>query len=222
MSSSSQMLSEGANEQAASLEEISSTMEEITSNIEQNAHNAKVTSQISSKAQVGIREVAVISGNALDANKDIASKINMVTEIAMQTNILALNAAVEAARAGEQGKGFAVVAAEVRKLAERSRQVSEEIVHLTKDNFNLAMSAGTKMQETMPEIEQTGNLVQEIAASSIEQNNGVGQVNMAIQELNSVTQQSASTSEELASSSEELAAQAETLNNLVDFFKMDS
>ncbi len=220
VSSSSQMLSQGSSQQAASLEEISSTMEEIAANVEQNTDNAQSTNEISTSAQNGIRTVAEISSKALDANKNIAERIKMVTEVAMQTNILALNAAVEAARAGEQGKGFAVVAAEVRKLAERSRQVAEEIVLLTQENYDLAQAAGGKMQNTMPEIDKTSNLVQEIAAASIEQRNGVGQVNMAIQELNSVTQQSASTSEELASSSEELASQAEELNQLIDYFRM--
>jgi methyl-accepting chemotaxis protein len=130
-----------------------------------------------------------------------------------------LNAAVEAARAGEHGKGFAVVAAEVRKLAERSKLAAEEIVGLTQQSYDLTNGAGEVMANTVPHVEKTTKLIQEISASSLEQNNGADQVNAAIQQLNDVTQQNASSAEELAANAEELAAQAEQLNNLVSFFK---
>ena len=220
ISSNSQQLSQGANEQASSVEEISSTMEEISSNIEQNTENAQSTQKISTNAEKGIGEVATIASDSLKATKEIAGKIEIITDIAAQTNILALNAAVEAARAGEHGKGFAVVAAEVRKLAERSRQAAEDIVKLAKHSYVLAEGAEKRMKETLPEVKRTTNLVQEITAASIEQSNGVGQVNSAIQQLNMVTQQNASSSEELASSSEELASQADNLSELVAYFNI--
>ncbi len=220
VSSSSQTLSQGANEQAASVEEVSATMEQITSNIDQNTDNAKTTSGISAQAQKSINEVADLASRSLSATRDIADKIKIITDIAFQTNILALNAAVEAARAGEHGKGFAVVAAEVRKLAEHSRVAADEIVSLSQESYTLAEASETKMKETLPDIDKTGNLVQEIAAASMEQANGVGQVNSAIQQLNSVTQQTAASSEELASNSEQMASQAEDLTNQVAIFKL--
>lgn len=221
ISSSSQQLSQGANEQAASVEEVSSTMEEISTNIEQNTVNAKSTEEISKNAQEGIKDVADLASKTLDATKEIADKIEIINDIAFQTNILALNAAVEAARAGEQGKGFAVVASEVRKLAERSKTAAEDIVRLTTDSYALAEKAEERMKKTLPEVDKTSNLVQEISAAGLEQNNGVNQVNTAIQQLNNVTQQNASSSEELATSSEQLASQAESLNDLVAFFRIN-
>jgi len=221
MSSTSQEMSQSANEQASSVEEVSSTMEEIASNIQQNTENAQQTEQISADANKGINNVAERSRNAVEANKNIAEKITIINEIAFQTNILALNAAVEAARAGEHGKGFAVVAAEVRKLAENSKIAAEEIVSLAQRSLDLSEGAGEVMMETIPKIENTTRLVQEISVASIEQNNGTGQVNNAIQQLNNVTQQNAAASEELATSAEELLSQAEQLREIVGFFKID-
>ena len=218
MSSASQQLSEGANEQASSIEEVSSTMEEIAANIQQNTENAQQTDKISQEANAGIKEVAEKAKKSVEANQKIAEKITIVSDIAFQTNILALNAAVEAARAGEHGKGFAVVAAEVRKLAERSKTAAEEIVALAHDSLEQAQSAGGVMMEVIPKIENTSKLIQEIAAASLEQNNGATQVNNAIQQLNTVTQQNASASEEISTSAEELAGQSVQLRDVVEYF----
>ncbi len=221
ISSASQQLSQGSNEQAASTEEISASMEEMVASIQQNADNALQTEKIAIKASDDIKNGSDAVLATVGSMKNIAEKISIIGEIARQTNLLALNAAIEAARAGEYGRGFAVVAAEVRKLAERSQIAANEIDQLSKNSVLTAETSGTVLQEIVPDIHKTSKLVQEISASSAEQNAGAAQVNNAIQQLNHITQQNASSSEEMATSAEELASQAEQLQEAIAFFKID-
>lgn len=221
LSTGSQQVAQGANEQAASIEEVSATIEQIAANIKNNSDNANQTEEISKIAATGVTEVSESSSKLLEANKIIAEKIKVINDIALQTNILALNAAVEAARAGEHGKGFAVVASEVRKLAEHSKEAADEIVNLAKLSYDLSDSSETQMNETLPNIDKTVSLVQEIVAASNEQTTGIDQVNNAIQQLNSVTQQNAASSEEFATSAEELTSQSASLVDSLDFFNLE-
>ena len=221
MSASSEEMSQGASEQAAAAEEASSSVEQMTANIRQNADNAmqteKIAIQASGDAQVGGQSV----NETVGAMKEIAGKIMIIEEISRQTNLLALNAAIEAARAGEHGKGFAVVAAEVRKLAERSQKAAGEINELSTNSVEVAEKAGKVLALLVPNIQKTAELVQEIAASSREQDAGADQISKSIQQLDAVIQQNASASEEMASTSEELSGQSEQLAEMIAFFVVD-
>ena len=218
LSSTAQQMSQGATEQAASAEEISSSMEEMASSIRQNTDNAMQTEKISMKSSTDAKEGGKAVIETVAAMKEIATKISIIEEIARQTNLLALNAAIEAARAGEHGKGFAVVASEVRKLAERSQSAAGEISGLSTRSVAVAEQAGEMLTKMVPDIQKTAELVQEITASSKEQDSGAEQINKAIQQLDQVIQQNASASEEMASTSEELSSQAEQLQHSISFF----
>lgn len=220
ISDGAQEMSQGANAQAAAAEQVSSSMEEMSANIAQNTDNARQTESISAKAKMSMDKMSIAGKNSILSIKDIASKITIINDIAFQTNLLALNAAVEAARAGEHGKGFAVVAAEVRRLAERSKLAADEIASISKNSVSVTEESDKLINDLVPEIEKTVQLVNEISAASAEQMGGVEQVNNALNDLNNVIQQNASSSEELATSSEELAAQAQNLKTLVNVFKI--
>lgn len=215
----SQHLSRGSSEQSSSIEDLSSTMQEMSSNIDQNSQNAAETNKMSKKALGLFTDVVKNLDDVYSTNREIAEKIEIVNDIAFQTNILALNAAVEAARAGESGKGFAVVASEVRKLAEHSKKAADEIVDLAQQGLRVSENANQSMHKALPSIEKTTTLVNEITTASHEQNAGASQINNSIIKLNNVIRENQSSSEQLASSAEELEHQAENLQTLVEFFK---
>ncbi len=215
-----EITNESSTNQAASLEEISSAMEEMNATIEMNKDNAINADRIATGLANNIDTVSHSSKESLDATIQIADKLKVIDDIAFQTNILALNAAVEAARAGAEGRGFSVVAAEVRKLAERSRVAGVEINNIAKSTVNKTMEANDLLMKMIPELANAVTLVQEIAAASIEQNNGVVQVNISLQGMNESTQNNSATSEELSRKAEMLTQHANRLNKTISYFKL--
>jgi methyl-accepting chemotaxis protein len=221
MSEMAQDMSQGANEQAASIEELSASVEELASTVRQNADNTKQADSLSRRVAQNAEESGRAVGETVSSMKEIASKISIIEEIARQTNLLALNAAIEAARAGEAGKGFAVVASEVRKLAERSATAAGEINELSRKSVTVAGEAGKRLEELVPDIKKTAELIQEISAASGEQSSGAEQIAKGVTQMDQVVQENASSSEELAATAEELAGQATKLVDVIGFFKTE-
>lgn len=220
VAASAQALSQNASEQAANVEETSASVEEISATVAQNSENAKVTDSMASQSSKDAGEGGEAVRATVNAMRQIADKIGIIDDIAYQTNLLALNAAIEAARAGDHGKGFAVVAAEVRKLAERSQVAAQEIGSVAGESVTLAERAGQLLDQMVPSIRKTADLVQEISSASREQNTGLEQINLAVGQLAQTTQVNASASEELSSTSEEMSAQAVQLQEMIQFFRL--
>ncbi len=213
-------ISTGASEQASSSEEVASAIEEMAANIKQNTENASETSIIADKVARDAKISGEVVKEAVESIKRISEKIDVIDGIARQTNMLALNAAIEAARAGDAGKGFAVVASEVRKLAENSQKAAIEIMDLSSHTVNKAVDAGRMLEDLVPEIIKTSDLIKEISSASSEQERGVDQMNIAINQLNEVVQTNASSSEEMAATSEELNSKSEFMLETVSFFRI--
>lgn len=216
---SSVIVSDGAVLQASSVEEIFSTLEEFGSNVERSEENTKKTEHITLDAVKGIRKGHNSTSRFVKAMNDIAAKIEIIHEIANQTNILSLNAAIEAARAGEAGKGFAVVAAEVNSLAAKSKQAAMEIDLLSQEGVSISEEAGGELGSIVINMEKTSELVQDISISTSEMNLGIRQINEAVAKLNDVTQNNAGSSDELVSYARDLEYQAQILKESVGFFK---
>ena len=228
-------LSQRTEEQASSLEETASSMEELTSTVKQNTENAKQANQlaisasdVAGKGGAVVGQVVTTMDSINESSRKIVDIISVIDGIAFQTNILALNAAVEAARAGEQGRGFAVVAGEVRNLAQRSAAAAKEIKTLIGDSVEkveggskLVAQAGQTMEEIVTSIKRVTDIMSEITAASVEQSQGIEQVNTAITQMDEVTQQNAALVEEAAAAAESLEEQAQNLAASVGTFKVD-
>ncbi|MCF8363410.1 MAG: HAMP domain-containing protein [Prolixibacteraceae bacterium] len=212
-------LSEAATDQAATTEEISSSIEELHANFLQNAENASSTEKIAIQSVEGIREGNSATDLASKSLNAIIERIGFIGDLAFQTNILALNAAVEAARAGEHGRGFAVVAAEVKRLADSSKEAAEIINKVSQETVVASDEASIKLKDIVPEIEKTAQLVQGIKLASSEQEAGINQINNAIQQLNNIAQQNAYSSENMANSSSDLSTLADKLKKTISFFQ---
>lgn len=208
--------------QASTLEEISASMEEMLTNIEQNASNSKQTESIANKSASNISVVNKAVEGAVDSVKDIISKTSIINEFAMKTNLLSLNAAVEAANAGEYGRGFSVVAAEVRKLAENSKNTSNDINVLSTKSLKTFERSVKLLATVIPEIQKTAALVQEISGATQEQRMGAEQINSAMQQLNAFTQENATALDDLNTYSEALDKSFNKLNKTIALFKMST
>ncbi len=227
-------LSHRTEEQAASLEETAASMEQLTSTVKHNANNAKQANKLAVEASdIAGRGVDVVNqvvqtmDEINDASRKISDIISVIDDIAFQTNILALNAAVEAARAGEQGKGFAVVATEVRNLAQRAATAAGEIKNLINNSVSkvtggtvLVTQAGETMGEIVTSIRGVTSMMSEITLASVEQTQGIEQVNSAVSQMDTVTQQNAALVEQSAAAAEALEEQARNLSVSVLHFKV--
>ncbi len=229
VSTASQSFSEGASEQAAGIEETNASMEEMSSMTRQNAENANQAKSMMAEAAQVVAEVNTQMGNMAHAIAEITKSseetgkiIKTIDEIAFQTNLLALNAAVEAARAGEAGAGFAVVADEVRNLALRAAEAAQNTNQLIENTIGavqkgnvLTLTTQEAFKRNMEISAKIGKLIEEIAAATQEQSQGIDQVTRAVGEMDKVVQKNAATAEESASAAEEMNAQAVQMKEFV-------
>ncbi|MBB6481930.1 methyl-accepting chemotaxis protein [Spirochaeta isovalerica] len=231
----SQSLSEGAATQASSTEEVSVMVNQISGQAAQNADNASQAKSISEKATMDAEKgnesmTGVVSlMEKINSGADETKKIvKVIDDIAFQINLLALNANVEAARAGKYGKGFAVVADEVRNLAVKSAQAARETSDMVEEsigNIQNGYAAVQKSAEQLREIvegsRRVSEILEEIAAASRNQDDGISQATGGLDQIDKITQENTGNAEETASASEELSSQSLQLKGLVDRFKLE-
>ncbi|MDO4460973.1 MAG: methyl-accepting chemotaxis protein [Bacteroidia bacterium] len=219
ISSSSQSVSDGVNQQANMTDNVSSTMEEISGVIRMNAENSQETLNLARNCVSQGREGLDAVMRTQSFMHEILEKIDVINAIAEQTNILSLNASIEAARAGAAGKGFSIVANEVRNLAQLTQDAANDIVSLVDNTAKASDVSEAKIKSLLEEIERTDNLVQMISNASVEQEVGSRNVTHSMEQMNIVTQHNAASAEELSSMAQELASLAVMLQSAIKFFK---
>ena len=225
LSAASNDLSTSSNQQAASLEETAAALEEITSTIQANTlatvKMTKLAQNVTTSAKNGQDLANRTAVSMDDINKEVSSinvAIEVIDQIAFQTNILSLNAAVEAATAGEAGRGFAVVAAEVRNLANRSADAAREIKHIVelaskkaKEGKNISDDMIEGYKELNENISNTILTINEVATASKEQERGIVQINDAINMLDQATQKNAQVADEISEMASNIAHMSNSL-----------
>lgn len=201
-----------SNEQASSLEETAAAIEELTANVSASASKAQAMMDIAKDAKAVTEHGNTIAQESLDAMSQIVSAtdaihqaVDIIENIAFQTNILSLNAAVEAATAGEAGRGFAVVAQEVRNLANRSADAAKQIQDIARsarEKSRNGLETSKNMMENFKvvtqKIIQTDEMVRDVASANREQMAGISQINVAVGQLDQLTQQNAKTAHNVA------------------------
>ncbi len=215
--------------QSSAISQVTTTIEELDTTATRIAKNAENVARIAGDTLAGMQE---INAKVNDTSKKILSLgeksqsigniTKLIDDIADQTNLLALNAAIEAARAGEVGRGFAVVAQEVRKLAERSSESTEEIRQLINEiqgetnSTIMSIEGSTKwVKKGLEMIEETAKSAKEISIATQQQKFASDQVVQAMREIDSVTKQFVSSTRQATASAAELNTLSEELKSTI-------
>jgi methyl-accepting chemotaxis protein len=229
LSVSSNQISAGITSISSGAQQQTLTFQDLASSVQSNADNARSANQTAKDAVRKTEMANSRMSNATEAmniieksSKQITAAVDLITDIAAQTNLLALNAAIEAARAGEHGKGFAVVADEVRKLAERSGSSANDIQNLMKNSLHhvksgvqLTFEVGEGLKAVVADIVKVAQQQELISAATERQA-------AAMEESGSVVEANAALAEEISACTSEMHSQVASLETIVSQFKIDA
>ncbi len=234
LATASQVLAEGAEEQAASIEQLSATTNNLADQVENSRKEAEISAQATAQTTTMIEQNQEKMKLMMDAmnkiyqtSQQVVGIIQTIEDISSQTNLLSLNASIEAARAGEAGKGFAVVADEIGKLAlesSKAASTTKEMIELSIKEINkgntIATSAMNSLKESVNAVDHVNEMIQKTAENAAIQAENMKQLRVGIEEITHSIQDNSAASQETSTTSEELASQAEILNKMVQKFEI--
>jgi len=234
LATASQVLAEGAEEQAAAIEQLTATTTTVAEQVENSRHGAEASAKATAQAAGMIEQNQTKMKLMMDAMNEIHTTsqkvvgiIQTIEDIASQTNLLSLNASIEAARAGEAGRGFAVVADEIGKLAlesSKAANTTKELIEISINEINkgstIATDAMDSLKESVTAVNHVNGMIQETAEDAAVQAENMKQLQAGIEDMAHGIQDNSAASQETSATSEELASQAEILNKMVQKFEL--
>ncbi len=235
LASASQILAEGAEQQAASIEQLTATTATVAEQVDNSRKEAEASAKATEQAaaiieenQEKMKQMMEAMDKIQETSQQVVGIIQTIEDIASQTNLLSLNASIEAARAGEAGKGFAVVADEIGKLALESSEAAnttKELIGISMEEISkgntIAGSAMESLKESVLAIGNVNKMIKVTAENAAVQAENMNQLRMGIEEIAHGIQDNSAASQETSATSEELASQAEMLNQMVQKFELN-
>ena len=260
--SSAEQMSSGAKGQAEQTTEVAAAIEEMSATVAASSQHADRSNEMAQRASElanngeevfdqtadGMQRIAGLVNTSAEkvtalgqSSAQIGEIIQVIEDIADQTNLLALNAAIEAARAGEHGKGFAVVADEVRQLAERTTAATQEIAEMitqiqeeteevvtsmergtgeVQNGLQLAEDASEALSEIVDSIGGMVTMIDQIAAASQQQSTATNQIAGNVESISAVADEVSHSTNNLTQMAVDMTQQAESLNGLIERFSV--
>ena len=234
LASASQILAEGAETQAAAVEQLAATANTVTDQVENSLRETETSAKATAQAtamieenQEKMKQMMNAMNKIQETSQKVVGIIQTIEEIASQTNLLSLNASIEAARAGDAGRGFAVVADEIGKLAlesSKAASTTKELIEISMEEINkgntIAVGAMDSLKESVAVVGKVNDMIQGTAENAVVQAESMKQIRIGIEEIAHGIQDNSAASQETSATSEELASQADALNKMVQRFEL--